>query len=163
MARPRTSTRPVRSASRPPARDRLVRAARELFYAQGQTVSIDTIADTAGVAKPTVYAHFASTEALLEAALRDAGEEWFADLDAELRRREGDPRARLLAPFDLLVRDLPNPAYHGCIFVNSAAACVTEQHPDVRIVVASIDRALNEKGYIVPGLGDAGDRLYGTK
>jgi len=31
------------------------------------------------------------------------------------------------------------------------------------IVVAAIDRALNEKGYIVPGLGDAGDRLYGTK
>jgi uracil phosphoribosyltransferase len=37
------------------------------------------------------------------------------------------------------------------------------EHPDVAIVVASIDRELNEKGYIVPGLGDAGDRLYGTK
>jgi uracil phosphoribosyltransferase len=36
-------------------------------------------------------------------------------------------------------------------------------HPDVSVVVASVDRALNEKGYIVPGLGDAGDRLYGTK
>jgi len=36
-------------------------------------------------------------------------------------------------------------------------------HPDLRIVVASIDSHLNEKGYIVPGLGDAGDRLYGTK
>jgi len=42
-------------------------------------------------------------------------------------------------------------------------AHIVEEHPDVRIVVASIDRALNEKGYIVPGLGDAGDRLYGTK
>ncbi len=40
---------------------------------------------------------------------------------------------------------------------------VTAEHPDVRIVVASIDSHLNEKGYIVPGLGDAGDRLYGTK
>jgi uracil phosphoribosyltransferase len=38
-----------------------------------------------------------------------------------------------------------------------------EVHPDVDIVTASIDRALNERGYIVPGLGDAGDRLYGTK
>jgi uracil phosphoribosyltransferase len=37
------------------------------------------------------------------------------------------------------------------------------QHPDVAIVVAAIDRELNERGYIVPGLGDAGDRLYGTK
>jgi uracil phosphoribosyltransferase len=36
-------------------------------------------------------------------------------------------------------------------------------HPDVHVVVAGVDRALNEKGYIVPGLGDAGDRLYGTK
>jgi uracil phosphoribosyltransferase len=36
-------------------------------------------------------------------------------------------------------------------------------HPDVHVIVASIDSHLNEKGYIVPGLGDAGDRLYGTK
>jgi uracil phosphoribosyltransferase len=36
-------------------------------------------------------------------------------------------------------------------------------HPDVDVVVASIDSHLNENGYIVPGLGDAGDRLYGTK
>ncbi len=36
-------------------------------------------------------------------------------------------------------------------------------HPDVDIYVAGIDERLNEKGYIVPGLGDAGDRLYGTK
>ena len=36
-------------------------------------------------------------------------------------------------------------------------------HPDVRIVCAAIDRGLNEHGYIVPGLGDAGDRLFGTR
>jgi uracil phosphoribosyltransferase len=36
-------------------------------------------------------------------------------------------------------------------------------HPDVHVVVAAVDRGLNEKGFIVPGLGDAGDRLYGTK
>ena len=42
-------------------------------------------------------------------------------------------------------------------------AHVQQDHPDVNIVVASIDSHLNEKGYIVPGLGDAGDRLYGTK
>src|ERR1044072_8799522 len=40
---------------------------------------------------------------------------------------------------------------------------IQSQHPEVHIVVAAIDRRLNEKGYIVPGLGDAGDRLYGTK
>ena len=40
---------------------------------------------------------------------------------------------------------------------------VHRQHPDVHIVCAAVDRGLNERGYIVPGLGDAGDRLYGTK
>jgi uracil phosphoribosyltransferase len=36
-------------------------------------------------------------------------------------------------------------------------------HPDVRIWTAAIDERLNEHGYILPGLGDAGDRLYGTR
>jgi uracil phosphoribosyltransferase len=38
-----------------------------------------------------------------------------------------------------------------------------EAHPDVPIYTAAIDEKLNEKGYIIPGLGDAGDRLFGTK
>ena len=38
-----------------------------------------------------------------------------------------------------------------------------EAHPDVPIVTAALDERLNEKGYIVPGLGDAGDRMFGTK
>ncbi|MGG1658662.1 uracil phosphoribosyltransferase [Brevibacillus sp. NRS-1366] len=40
---------------------------------------------------------------------------------------------------------------------------VQDEHPDVDIYVAAIDEYLNDHGYIVPGLGDAGDRLYGTK
>jgi uracil phosphoribosyltransferase len=40
---------------------------------------------------------------------------------------------------------------------------VHDEHPDVHIVCAAVDRTLNDRGFIVPGLGDAGDRLYGTK
>lgn len=40
---------------------------------------------------------------------------------------------------------------------------VAEAHPDVNIYVSTLDRCLNENGYILPGLGDAGDRLFGTK
>ncbi len=40
---------------------------------------------------------------------------------------------------------------------------VAEAHPDVSIYVSTLDRCLNENGYILPGLGDAGDRLFGTK
>ncbi|WP_424944048.1 uracil phosphoribosyltransferase [Aliiroseovarius crassostreae] len=42
-------------------------------------------------------------------------------------------------------------------------ARMKEAHPDVPIITASLDEKLNEKGYIVPGLGDAGDRMFGTK
>lgn len=40
---------------------------------------------------------------------------------------------------------------------------VAESHPDVDVYVSTLDRCLNENGYILPGLGDAGDRLFGTK
>ncbi|MAY31410.1 MAG: uracil phosphoribosyltransferase [Rhodovulum sp.] len=42
-------------------------------------------------------------------------------------------------------------------------ARMKEAHPDVPIITASVDECLNEHGYIVPGLGDAGDRMFGTK
>ena len=42
-------------------------------------------------------------------------------------------------------------------------AKVAEAHPDVRVYVSTLDRQLNQNGYILPGLGDAGDRLFGTK
>ena len=42
-------------------------------------------------------------------------------------------------------------------------AKIKESHPDVDIFVAALDERLNEHGYIVPGLGDAGDRIFGTK
>ena len=41
--------------------------------------------------------------------------------------------------------------------------CMLENHPDVMITVAALDDHLNEHGYIVPGLGDAGDRIFGTR
>jgi uracil phosphoribosyltransferase len=41
-------------------------------------------------------------------------------------------------------------------------AAVAEAHPDVHIHCAALDRELNERGYIMPGLGDAGDRQFGT-
>ena len=40
---------------------------------------------------------------------------------------------------------------------------LNEAHPDVPIITASLDRQLNDIGYIMPGLGDAGDRMFGTK
>ena len=60
---------------------------------------------------------------------------------------------------------------HGCkniIMMNiigapEGVAAVQEAHPDVEIYLAALDEKLNENAYIVPGLGDAGDRIFGTK
>ena len=52
--------------------------------------------------------------------------------------------------------------YIGIIAVPEGIAVLSEAHPDVPIHVAAVDSHLNEIGYIVPGLGDAGDRQFGT-
>jgi len=49
------------------------------------------------------------------------------------------------------------------VAVPEGVEALTKAHPDVDIYAASQDEKLNEKGYIVPGLGDAGDRIFGTK
>lgn len=57
---------------------------------------------------------------------------------------------------------------HHCIIATcliaspEGVATITEDHPDVLLVCAALDRQLNDQGYIMPGLGDAGDRLFGT-
>ena len=51
----------------------------------------------------------------------------------------------------------------GIIAAPEGLAKLREVHPDVEVYVAALDEKLNENGYIVPGLGDAGDRIFGTK
>jgi len=53
--------------------------------------------------------------------------------------------------------------YVGILGAPEGIENMTKQHPDVPIYLGAIDEKLNEIGYIVPGLGDAGDRMYGTK
>jgi AcrR family transcriptional regulator len=128
-------------------------AAADLFYAHGYTVSVEAIADEAGVAKPTVYAQFGSKEALIEAMLTAAADEWFTDLDAEIEHRAGDPHSQLMAPFDLLTEDLPDPAYHGCVFVNSAATFVSPTHPAHQALVSHQARMLERFARLAAAAG----------
>ena len=50
-----------------------------------------------------------------------------------------------------------------CLIAALKALKMQEAHPDVDIYIAALDEKLNDKAYITPGLGDAGDRLFGTK
>ena len=53
--------------------------------------------------------------------------------------------------------------YVGIVGAPEGLKALENAHPDVNVYLAALDEKLNEKGYIVPGLGDCGDRLFGTK
>ncbi len=63
----------------------------------------------------------------------------------------------------LKARGCKNIKFMAIIGAPEGISKVAEAHPDVNIYVSTLDRCLNENGYILPGLGDAGDRLFGTK
>ena len=60
-------------------------------------------------------------------------------------------------------RNVKNIAYVGLVGAPEGVRALQSAHPDVDIFLAALDEKLNEIGYIVPGLGDCGDRLFGTK
>jgi uracil phosphoribosyltransferase len=68
------------------------------------------------------------------------------------------------AAVDLLKRDGATDIRFLCLLAApEGVARMREAHPDVRVICAAVDERLNDKGYIVPGLGDAGDRMFGTR
>ena len=60
-------------------------------------------------------------------------------------------------------RSQPKSIKFMCLLAAPGVATLQKAHPDVPIFTAAIDRELNDHGYILPGLGDAGDRIFGTK
>jgi uracil phosphoribosyltransferase len=68
------------------------------------------------------------------------------------------------AAVDLLKRDGATDLRFLCLLAApEGVERLAGAHPDVHIITAALDERLNDKGYIVPGLGDAGDRMFGTK
>ena len=64
---------------------------------------------------------------------------------------------------NLKARGCKNIRFMAIIGAPEGISKLAETHPDVQIFVSTMDRCLNENGYILPGLGDAGDRIFGTK
>jgi uracil phosphoribosyltransferase len=97
--------------------------------------------------------------------------EYFVKLPADLMERDAIVLDPMLATGNSSVAAIGKVKEAGArsvILVSIVSAPegierVHAEYPDVHIVCAAVDRGLNENGFIVPGLGDAGDRLYGTK
>ena len=104
-------------------REKFITAANELFYEQGfHATGLDQILDAVGVTKTTFYKHFESKEDLMEQAVRKR-DRWESEAwgRAIRQRAGGDPRAQLLAVFDVLHEWFNAPDFQGCIFINTAA------------------------------------------
>jgi AcrR family transcriptional regulator len=114
------STAPAPTEHRSSARERLLAAANELFYAEGvQTVGIDRIIERAGVAKASLYNHFGSKEELVAAYLASRHERTTSGLTDAIESVD-DPRAKILAVFDAQAQLYQQPDFNGCAFMSAS-------------------------------------------
>jgi AcrR family transcriptional regulator len=103
------------------ARERLLTAAGELFYAEGvHTVGIDRIIEHAGVAKATLYSTFGSKDELIRAYLEARRETRQKRIMQRIAGQQ-TPRARILAIYDLMGELFAEPGFRGCAFLNASA------------------------------------------
>ena len=97
--------------------------------------------------------------------------EYYCKLPEDVENRQVFVVDPMLATGGSAVAAIDPPKSHGCrnIVMMNVIGCpegvkaVQEAHPDVEIYLAALDERLNEHAYIIPGLGDAGDRIFGTK
>lgn len=100
-----------------------------------------------------------------------APHEYFVKLQEDIDARQlfvVDPMlatggSAIMAIDALKARGASNIKFVCLVAAPEGVKALQEAHPDIDIYTASLDEKLNDKGYIVPGLGDAGDRLFGTK
>ena len=109
------------ASKRVPARDRLLAAADELFYAEGvHVVGVDRIVAQAGVTKASLYNTFGSKDGLVRAYLENHFSRRQRRI-AKILAEHTTPRARLLAVFDEVEGMLAGSAFRGCRFISAAA------------------------------------------
>ncbi|ANK59879.1 MULTISPECIES: uracil phosphoribosyltransferase [Loigolactobacillus] len=97
--------------------------------------------------------------------------EYFVKMPSDIDQRElfvVDPMlatggSAIMAIDALKKRGAKQIKFVGLVAAPEGVKALQEAHPDVDIYIAGLDDRLNEDGYIIPGLGDAGDRLFGTK
>lgn len=134
------------TAERPlTARERLLNAADELFYAEGiNTVGIDRVIEHAGVAKASLYSAFGSKDGLIRAYLMRRHEIRTARIQRHLAKHT-EPRARMLAVFDSFDELINSRLWRGCPFIAATGEARTDQTVNE---VAAITRAFTRQCFL---------------
>src|SRR5687768_10416464 len=109
------------------ARERILEAAAELFYGRGvNSTGLAELAETAHVSKRTLYQHFPTKDALIEACLRRFQDDQVLGNELMLQRTDLPARERLLALFTAPNGDRP---LRGCLYSNTAVEIADTEHP----------------------------------
>jgi AcrR family transcriptional regulator len=110
--------------------DKILTASDGLFYSQGlRTVSLDQVAEAAGLTKRTLYYHFKSKDILIQAWLANRAKR----ARAEILALQGTALERLRTAFSQLETQVSHPLFRGCPFVNAVAELADPSHPAVAI------------------------------
>jgi AcrR family transcriptional regulator len=111
-------------------RDRLIQTARRLFYREGlRAVGIDRVLAESGVAKMTLYRHFPSKDDLIVACLAEHERDFWLLWESETACAQSSPGERIYKLIDFIARRTSDPAYQGCIFLNTAQSFPEKTHP----------------------------------
>ena len=103
-------------------RRRLLEVAGRLFYAEGiHSVGVDRVLAESGVAKATLYAHFAGKNELVAAYLDEQSRAWLSEVESLAAACPQGSVAAALTPFDVLRERVTRQGYRGCPFINAAA------------------------------------------
>ena len=113
-----------------PPRERIIAAARDLFYRQGiRAVGVDAIAEAAGTNKMTLYRHFDSKDELVAEYLRGLAAEKHDTWAAIEAAHPGDPRAQLQAWLVEVANNVSDSKSRGCALANAAVELPEKHHP----------------------------------
>ena len=119
----------------PPPRERILAAARELFYRHGiHAIGVDAIAEAAGTNKMTLYRHFDSKDALIVECLRRLTAEFDVSWDAIAASHAGDPKGQLLAWLKHIGEWKLSATDRGCGLANAAVEITDPNHPARRFI-----------------------------
>lgn len=156
MSRPKSATPQHAHRRLPelPPRERILAAARELFYARGiRAVSVDEIAASADTNKMTLYRHFESKDRLVAEYLRMLAAEADAFWDQVARAHPHDARKQLEAWLQYLSKAMADPGNRGCAFVNAAVEIPEKDHPAREVIE---HHKLRQRNHIAGLCRDAG-------
>ena len=111
-------------------RDRILDTANDLFYQEGvRAVGVDLVVERSGVAKTSLYRHFATKDDLVAAVLERDDAAFWARWDAVAEQHAGDPAAELQAQLRWIAQYVAGPKYRGCPFLNVATEFPSPEHP----------------------------------